>query len=202
MIAYLILSGALLSLFYIFFLLFMRKTTFFRFNRVVLLAGSVACMLLPLVDVSAVQAAMEGNIPRIILPETIVGGKANKDSSIIDWRFIALIVYFSGAAIVFVAIAVSLIKTCIIIRTGEIMDRNSLHLTIVDKPGISFSFFNHIVICREDFENNPAILSHEIMHARFRHSLDIVLFSVITIFQWFNPVVWLTRMELKQIREY
>jgi len=82
------------------------------------------------------------------------------------------------------------------------MDRNSLHLTIVDKLGISFSFFNHIVICREDFENNPAILSHEIMHARFRHSLDIVLFSVITIFQWFNPVVWLTRMELKQIHEY
>ena len=44
MIAYLITSGLLLSVFYAFFMLFMRKTTFFTFNRFALLAGSVLCL--------------------------------------------------------------------------------------------------------------------------------------------------------------
>ena len=39
MTAYLLKSALLLAVFYAFFLLFMRKTTFFRFNRMALLAG-------------------------------------------------------------------------------------------------------------------------------------------------------------------
>ena len=45
---YLLKSTVYLSVFYLFFLLVMRRTTFFRFNRSVLLAGSAVCLLLPL----------------------------------------------------------------------------------------------------------------------------------------------------------
>ncbi len=41
-------SGLYLAVFYAFYLLVMRRTTFFRFNRIALLAGSVACAVLPL----------------------------------------------------------------------------------------------------------------------------------------------------------
>ena len=37
-----------LALFYAFFLLVMRRTSLFRFNRIALLAGTVICHLLPL----------------------------------------------------------------------------------------------------------------------------------------------------------
>ncbi len=202
MIAYLIKSGALLTLFYLFFVLFMRKTTFFRFNRIALLSGTVICMILPLVDISALEAATEGYVPRIVLPETTVGGKVIEDSVPIGFGFIAVTIYFAGAAAVLVTMVISLFRTLAIMNEGEKMPMGSIRLTIADKPEISFSFFNHIVISREDFENNPAILRHETMHVNSRHSLDVMLFSVITVLQWLNPVVWLVRTELKQIHEY
>ena len=48
MIPWLIRSTLLLTAFYAFFMLFMRRTTLFRLNRTVLLAGTAVCMLLPL----------------------------------------------------------------------------------------------------------------------------------------------------------
>lgn len=44
-------SGLYLGIFYAFYLLVMRRTTFFRLNRIVLLLGSFACALLPLIRV-------------------------------------------------------------------------------------------------------------------------------------------------------
>ena len=44
---YLLKSTVYLGLFYAFFLVAMRRTTFFRFNRVMLLLGTFVCMLLP-----------------------------------------------------------------------------------------------------------------------------------------------------------
>ena len=41
--------GLYLGLFYAFYLLVMRRTTFFRLNRVLLLAGSYLCLLLPFI---------------------------------------------------------------------------------------------------------------------------------------------------------
>lgn len=44
---YLIKSTVYLGLFYAFFMIAMRRTTFFRFNRLMLLVGTFVCMLLP-----------------------------------------------------------------------------------------------------------------------------------------------------------
>lgn len=49
---YILRGGLYLGLFYTFFLLVMRKTTFFRLNRVLLLAGSYLCLLLPALEES------------------------------------------------------------------------------------------------------------------------------------------------------
>ena len=46
---YLLKSTLLLAVFDAFFLLVMRRSGHFRFNRIVLLYGSAACLLLPLI---------------------------------------------------------------------------------------------------------------------------------------------------------
>ncbi|MDO5442646.1 MAG: M56 family metallopeptidase [Bacteroidia bacterium] len=66
----------------------------------------------------------------------------------------------------------------------------------------SFSFFRHIVMSREDYEHNPVIIQHEMMHVECLHSVDILFFSIITALHWFNPLVWLARNELKEVQEY
>ena len=55
---YIVRSGLYLGLFYAFYILVMRRTTFFRFNRAALLAGSLSCVLLPLLRVRTAPVMM------------------------------------------------------------------------------------------------------------------------------------------------
>ncbi len=68
---YIIKSSICLSLFYLFFVLVMRQTTLFRFNRVTLLVGSLVCLLLPLVPVTVHEVQM-AQIPMQSLTEILV----------------------------------------------------------------------------------------------------------------------------------
>jgi TonB family protein len=40
------------------------------------------------------------------------------------------------------------------------------------------------------------------MHVKKLHSFDNALFFVVTVFHWFNPLVWITLSELKLLHEY
>lgn len=51
LIIYIIKNTVYLSVFYAFFMLVMRKTTFFRLNRIAFLTGTFICMVLPLVSI-------------------------------------------------------------------------------------------------------------------------------------------------------
>ena len=51
MLTYIITTTIYLSVFYLFTAVMMRKTTFFRFNRIMFLAGTAACMCLPFLEI-------------------------------------------------------------------------------------------------------------------------------------------------------
>ena len=55
---------------------------------------------------------------------------------------------------------------------------------------------------RKDAEANPVIRLHEEAHIRKAHTLDILLFTAVTLVHWFNPLVWITLSELKLLHEY
>ena len=84
--------------------------------------------------------------------------------------------------------------------TGRKCEGYTLHLLAQETP--SFSWLRHIVLSRSDFERFPAILTHEQAHVRFGHSRDLLLASLLAVFQWFNPLVWICRSELKLLHEY
>lgn len=205
MIAYLITSGLLLSVFYAFFMLLMRKTTFFTFNRFSLMAGSLLCLALPLIHWDFSGTAVSNVIPTLTLPQAVVsaeGGTLNAADKGISWLGVVSGIYFLGAFVVLIMNILSVIQTSRMIASGEHIQKEEVKVTIVDAPVASFSFLGHIVISREDFTANPVILTHEMSHVRKHHSVDVLLFSVVTVLHWFNPLVWLARAELKMLHEY
>ncbi len=202
MIAYIIRSGLMLSLFHLFFILFMKKTTFFRFNRFALMTGSVLCMALPLLDFFFIPESAASYIPHIEIPETKVFGNTAGESGRWNWILLLKGLYFAGTAAVASDCAISILKTFAICRKGEIVHSDGFSITLLEEPIASFSFFRHIAISREDFEQNPLILRHEMIHVENYHSLEIILFSVITALHWFNPLVWMARNNLKEVQEY
>lgn len=205
MIAYIVTSGLLLSVFYAFFMLLMRKTTFFTFNRFSLMAGSLLCLALPLIHWDFSGTAVSNVIPTLPLPQAVVsaeGGTLNAADKGISWLGVVSGIYFLGAFVVLIMNILSVIQTSRMIASGEHIQKEGFKVTIVDAPVASFSFLGHIVISREDFTATPVILTHEMSHVRKHHSVDVLLFSVVTVLHWFNPLVWLARAELKMLHEY
>lgn len=76
-------------------------------------------------------------------------------------------------------------------------------LVVVDQPVAPFSWMRTVVLSRADYEEcNPLIIAHERGHVQQHHSWDIVFVECLTALQWFNPVVWLMRRDLRTVHEY
>ena len=205
---YMIKSTVFLSVFYAFFILFMKKTTFFRFNRMVFLAASVLCFILPALEISPTIFAgidMPMNaIEEALTPPYVLGldGVTVTAGSGKIWLIIISTVYFAGFIIVLGSNIASYMRLYALLHKSQAEDMDGIKVLIADMDMPSFSWGKHIVISRADLESNPAIYTHEKMHIKCRHSIDLMLHSLISMIHWFNPLVWIARMELKMLHEY
>lgn len=192
--------GLYLGLFYTFYLLVMRRTTFFRLNRALLLAGSYLCLFLPLIRLRTVTAT------RVASTLTMVGAGAETASQAAQagfpWKSVLLVLYVAGEAATLALYLISAVKMGKLLRKGETVQQDGYRLTLLDGDASSFSWGRNVVMSRKDLAENPAILTHERMHVEHRHSLDLLLFLPLQLLCWWNPLVWITREELRLLHEY
>ena len=195
---YLLRASLYLALFYAFFLLVMRRTSLFRFNRAALLAGTVICHLLPLLPLRTVIIP-EISIP--VSPETLEAATEPAGASAPPFPWL-LALYAAGVLAVLLLCLISIARTRRIIRSGTQVPCEGSRLTLTEREIPSFSWGRRIVMSRNDYEHYPAILAHEREHVRKHHSLDVALMTAAAALHWFNPLVWITRAELKLLHEY
>ena len=202
MLTYIIKSTIYLSVFYLFMTVMMRKTTFFRLNRIILLAGSAICMCLPFLKLPVPAEAM------IELNEVVVVSMSLSDwvpSDVMEGSTginIPLMVYLIGSCVTIVLAGISYYRMLKLIGAIPAQRSDGLKIRIVETELPSFSWGRNIVISRKDYEENPEMLKHETMHVRCSHSIDLLVYTAITVLHWFNPLVWMMRAELKAIHEY
>ena len=214
---YLIKSTVYLGLFYAFFMIVMRGTTFFRFNRVMLLLGTFVCMLLPCYTITVNE--VEGiQLPMQILDEMLILKTSDEPiaTSTIELSLqetaptastpflpiILLGIYFLGMLAYWVMVIRSFAEVWKMIASHPKQWKDGCWLVIIPEKIPSFSWSNYIVISEEDYRNYPQVLVHERMHYLCRHSYDILFFTIVHAIHWFNPMVWLIRTELKQLHEF
>jgi TonB family protein len=65
----------------------------------------------------------------------------------------------------------------------------------------AFSFFRKIRV-NEDLPQKEQIEKHEQTHAQQLHSADVLFFEILSIINWFNPVVYLYKKSIRQIHEF
>ena len=193
-------SSLYLALFYAFFLLVMRRTTFFRLNRILLLVGTLVCFLLPIFRLRTVDASQVAAGPLTMVGSDSALTAGPSATSPVPYLEI---LYGIGFLAVLAWTLTAYVRMRRTIRKGEaqrLEDGTKLVLTDADVP--SFSWGRTIVMSRKDAETNPVILQHEKAHIQKAHTLDILLFTVVTLVHWFNPLVWITLSELKLLHEY
>ena len=199
--------GLCLIAFYLLWKLLLSRETFHRFNRVALLAVMAIAMVLPWIRLSQDVLAPAAN-SFIVLDDILVtpSGAATAQHALhpLNMTNVATVAYFIGvvlALVWFLHSQWSLHRLFKKGRTESLPGGITLHVLPGDLS--PFSYFKHIVISEQDYQDNPReILVHEQAHISLRHSWDVLFMGFVTLFQWWNPAAWLLCRELRQVHEY
>ena len=199
--------GLCLIAFYLLWKLLLSRETFHRFNRVALLAVMAIAMVLPWIRLSQDVLAPAAN-SFIVLDDILVtpSGTATAQHAVhpLNMTNVATVAYFIGvvlALVWFLHSQWSLHRLFKKGRTESLPGGITLHVLPGDLS--PFSYFKHIVISEQDYQDNPReILVHEQAHISLRHSWDVLFMGLVTLFQWWNPAAWLLCRELRQVHEY
>ena len=193
--------------FYIFYRLLLSKETFHRFNRIVLLGTAAMAFVLPLCVITISKTVILPAVsPVDTVVETVEGvitGTASVPQEPI-WPAILLGIFVVGALAVMLMTVISIIKVMSIIRSGEHQTLDSGETLVITENGTApFSWMKYIVLSREDYESGYSqILTHEKAHIALRHSWDLLFVDLITVLQWFNPVIWMLKSDLRALHEF
>lgn len=204
LITYAIKSAIVLALFYICLMPMLEKETFHRFNRICVLVSIVASLAIPFLQLNYDSRPKVAQMVVAELPEIVVGGNNGMAQSAWSFTEIANAIYLTGVAVMLVVVMVQAVRLLTRLHHNKhIADGKGNTIVIADGNVSPFCFFHYIVMSRDDYEHSrPFILTHEQEHIRLRHFADLIILTVATALQWFNPFIWLMGKELKAIHEY
>jgi TonB family protein len=204
-IPYLVQSAVTLMALYTVYWLFLRKDTFFHVNRFYLLLTLLFSLIIPFFDIRLFPDSPVSSMFILLDPVIITPEKLEKVSSAhLSWIEIAGVIYLTGVAIFTLRLMIQLIQLVMIVRRNDITRQEGMNIVFVDRGYSPFSFFNLVFIRKEYYFDGKLtpVLSHEQVHIRQYHTLDLLVMEIVTIVQWFNPFVWFLGRSLKGIHEF
>lgn len=209
---YIIESAVSVSIFYIFYEVFLKRDTWFRFNRYFLLFGLIFSILVPILDFSASQFVVNSQnqfeMNEFLSLGSTVSSFEVQTVNYATNAFYVFLFYLIVAGIFsfrFIQQLILIIKT---IHANEIIKYNNFRIVLIDKKSSPFSFFNYIFIHKDDYgpdsylDGSKELLLHEITHAKQKHTIDLILLEIILVLQWFNPFMYRFRQAFKEVHEY
>ncbi len=194
-------------LFYLLYLVLLRRETFFSINRWYLTGTLLLGLLIPLLKIiplSGTQTAL--NEPLLFIasgPEVFATSFVENGSSIPSMHWIWW-VYFLGVLITSLRLFKGLYRIYKLYKSSEIIYHEHYQLIKTKEYHLPFSFLNGVFISEQlplskDIEK---ILKHELNHVQKKHTLDILFIEILGILFWWNPIVYLYKHALKETHEF
>ncbi len=193
--------AVIMAVFYIFFRLLLIKDSWHRLNRIVLLSTALLSFLLP-VCIITIHKTEVLPMPVAQLMQAVSSTPAQP--SVPWWQIALMAVYTTGVVFVLARVLTSVIRVRNIIKDArkEVLADGTV-VYIMPGNAASFSWMGHIVISEADWNNNEsAIIRHEKAHVALHHSIDVLITDLIAAAQWFNPAIWMLRIDLRAVHEY
>lgn len=203
---YLLKTSICIAVFYLFYLLVLRNSTYFLLNRLYLVGGLLLSFVIPVLHVSIFKSQSNNAFLTMLHPVSIgpdndffqPQNQLNHVHSITLFQVLSVI-YFIGIAFLFFKLLFSSIRIVSILKNAETYQLGNKKIVSVDSS-IPFSFFNLVFMPKG--ERSPMIVEHELAHVRQLHWIDLVLSEIAFLLLWFNPFVVLYKRALKLQHEY
>ncbi|HPE75219.1 MAG TPA: M56 family metallopeptidase [Draconibacterium sp.] len=205
-------SGVSLALLSVIYVLFLRKETFFKINRWFLLGSVLFSVFLPILRfrVFNPKPAMLAEVtvtPYRNLLEAITvyshDFSGSVETAVVSTN---LLIYFYLAGVVFFfgRFLFRIIQILLIIRKNELRFTDGFKMVILKKEMSPFSFLNYVFVSQSLLQNKgyDKMISHELEHVKQGHSFDVIILEILTVFQWFNPFMWMLRHAIRENHEY
>src|SRR5690606_21595497 len=201
--------------FQLFFLLvydvFLKKETFFNWNRAYLLITAVLSFILPTIKIEMFKNIVPQKyiitIPEVVIEqqnvimlyEVLIHGA--KQASSMSWSCIYL--FYLGSAIAFSIFTYKLINIFLLIKNNQKHQEQNLRIVNLENSRDAFSFFNFIFIGKHlENEERETILKHELVHVKQKHSFDMLFFEFLRILFWFNPFIYMYQNRVSVLHEF
>ena len=208
MVAYFLQVNVCWLLFYGVYYVLLSKETFFRLNRIWLIASLLCGLGLPFAaDYFAVKVA-----PTIVFAMTlepfVVTAKALQQNMAADTEGgvlkIVAAIYILGSAVLSARFLGGLFIIFKILKKAKIEEHAGFRLVFTEGGVPPFSFFNFIFINPNEFESYDfqQIMQHEKAHVRQRHSFDVVFLEILNIVFWCSPLIYFYKTSLRNVHEY
>jgi TonB family protein len=193
---YLLQVNLYLVLFYGFYRLLLRLETFFNLNRGYLVASAALAFFIPLMQSEWVRSwfvteQVSQTISILYDPQLMYIRANASQAHTMTMGEIMAFCYIIGIMLGIARFSGNLVFL------GQMMKRK----TQGEGSKRAFSFFNVLFVSKE-LKSRSTIMKHEFVHIRQLHSADVLLFELIAIFNWFNPVVYLYKSSIKHIHEF
>ena len=133
---------------------------------------------------------------------TVQAPAVRKDYTAVLLR-ILLAAYLAGLIVMLLLRVRSILKVSAIVRGGETVERgDGYRIVVTDKNVSPFSWLGTIVVRQKDYAGiDSNVLRHEKAHIAHGHPLELMLVDFMSLFQWFNPAVWVLRRDLCLVHE-
>ena len=201
------------ALFLLVYDLFLKRETFFNYNRAYLMLTSILSLILPFIKFPELKTMATDDIV-IHLPEVFIGTKtptaydiqiAEQVGIILEqpqtpiWQIIA----YTGIVISTLIFLVKIIKLYWVKYKNPKRWKGNVLIVNLIKSNAAYSFFNTIFLGERISESEKStIYEHEMVHIKELHSLDLLFFELLRIIFWFNPLVYIYQNRIKELHEY
>ena len=195
-----------LGVFYLAYLLFLRKVKLFRANRYYLITAILFSLILPHLKFSSPVSIVNYFY---FLPEIKITGSAQGEqlqAAVPSYTIsrMLMIVYLTVAGLLAFRLAIRLFQLMMLVAQNKKRKVHNARIVSLESDQAPFSFLSFIFINETLYgeEERQNIIEHEMVHVKQFHTFDLILLELLTIIQWFNPFAWFYRRSMLEIHEY
>jgi len=205
-------SGICLAVLFAMYLLFLKRETYFRFNRFYLLSILVVAFTLPLINLGLIEngnkfSALSGISSfseTITLPAVTITQGSESQAFSYNWKNIILMIYLLGVSLLLARVILGILRVEMLKRKGRRIVLAGYSIVYTQQAISPFSFFRTIYLNDELAEapDSKYIVDHERIHINQGHTYDNLFAELFLAVFWFNPFMWFLKIALRENHEY
>ncbi len=188
--------------------LFLKRETFFQWNRGYLLVTFLLSLLLPWIKVEALKTTVSEAVfsyPEFFISLDGVSGGVPPTKEPAFWELLTWYEWLYGVGVLVMGLwlGLKLFRIAQLRKRGSVRYYPQFTKITVPKSEVAFSFFKQVFLGDGvQKEKEPQIVAHELVHIRQWHSLDLVFFELMRILFWCNPLVYVYQSRVTDLHEF